>query len=1154
MASIQPPSTGGDTTPQLVPEPQAVLRNRKAVAAGATGHTTKATSSDNGSYRADDEDNADDNDDKKANAGPEVTWGKTPDGKVFRVPTTHSFVHTLLHTFTRSSLTRWTTISLVSQPVLFFLLAGYPTLRSVLFLVYFAFWRAAYDFGFAWVLRRQSEQKWVVRTLRQWGWLDTESTSGGAEGREWAKWWKRELEMKVGEGYTWESVPQEYNSWLIFRQLVDIVLLNDFVSYSLFAWANLNFPANQGVFTHILRWVFGWALIAFNLWVKMDAHRVVKDYAWYWGDAFWLMVMQHDLVFDGVYEIAPHPMYSVGYAGYYGLSIVVGSYSVLFVSLAAHAAQFAFLLWFENPHIERTYGGEKKPLAARVPLELEITAITTETTNALAPEIATPAATDGETENEAELADLPEQEEPLTRAHADDSFSVSTVPTGSSNLRRARAKSMSVHDLTQFFFRKPTLIFDRLDIFRASDFALVVLVAYAVCSLVPALPDGFGLAAHFLHALAWRAFHSYGLGLLLHAQSKTRWLVRHYLNNYPYPVEGNFDADEDTGADKAVVKRATEEAFQNWQIGYNISLVMTYVSFIGLAWKTYHLPSDWTVSGTILRHVLGAVLIALHGWSAASIREVLGDFGWFYSDFFLFDQVPSRLAYTGIYRFLNNPERSLGGAAFLGLALISNSRLVFALAVFSHLSHWWFLSFVEGPHMQRLYGDRLRKDGGLTKTVKSMAGKTLGRRRSIPNIKRYVDEVRDSIEKVEVKMTEVVEDLIESARPRLVELANDTKNLIQSSRERMTVTRVAKDISEYDTSRYSINLASSSSSSSVPRYHVGQPIRVSWTAPSNHSRKDWIGIYRVGAVKSELITNISSMGKWVPIFEEEYVGSEQTVLTADEEISKGDAGTVTFRGNRLPWAPGQYELRYHHGGKHNVMSMISPIEIFVSKPSEQHSYRAVRDTVLNIVVLALNSNPSLVPRSAKQLALNPNHKQTNKRASRALSQSSSRASGLGLVTEHPTPVAALREASAPVSVATSASGTVASTRATTPLSASASDEPTSPKRSFLCSSAAMAELAEALDHDAVPPGSPLSNQDPLLDDTLQDPDDFVVMDEEQSKRITKLIEWAFDVELNPDVVIADANVGALARRVLGARNLIDGSAASSTSNLVGEGS
>jgi phosphatidylethanolamine N-methyltransferase len=112
---------------------------------------------------------------------------------------------------------------------------------------------------------------------------------------------------------------------------------------------------------HLFRWLFGWSLIFFNLWVKMDAHRVVKDYAWYWGDAFWLIVMQNDLVFDGVYEIAPHPMYSVGYAGYYGLSMgessrlgkadnpVVGSYTVLFVSLAAHAAQFAFLLWFENP-------------------------------------------------------------------------------------------------------------------------------------------------------------------------------------------------------------------------------------------------------------------------------------------------------------------------------------------------------------------------------------------------------------------------------------------------------------------------------------------------------------------------------------------------------------------------------------------------------------------------------------------------------------------------------------------------------------------------------------------------------------------------------------------------------------------------------------
>ena len=267
-----------------------------------------------------------------------MTWGKTPSGEVFRVPPTHSFLHTLIHTLHRSSLTRLTFITLVSQPVLFSLLANHPTIRSAFFLVYFAFWRGMYDWGFAWALRRQSEKKWIVRLLRQRGWLDVNSDQGGAEGKEWARWWKRELEMKMGEGYKWEDVPQEFNAWLIFRQLVDLVLLkwadccastlvsadrcfSDFVSYSCFAWANLNFPAGYSPVFHVFRWILGWSLIFFNLWVKVDAHRVVKDYAWYWGDAFWLMVMQHDLVFDGVYEIAPHPMYSVGYAGYYGLSM-----------------------------------------------------------------------------------------------------------------------------------------------------------------------------------------------------------------------------------------------------------------------------------------------------------------------------------------------------------------------------------------------------------------------------------------------------------------------------------------------------------------------------------------------------------------------------------------------------------------------------------------------------------------------------------------------------------------------------------------------------------------------------------------------------------------------------------------------------------------
>lgn len=86
----------------------------------------------------------------------------------------------------------------------------------------------------------------------------------------------------------------------------------------------------------------------------------------------------------------------------------------------------------------------------------------------------------------------------------------------------------------------------------------------------------------------------------------------------------------------------------------------------------------------------------------------------------------------------------------------------------------------------------------------------------------------------------------------------------------------------------------------------------------------------MGSCKASLVTKISSVGKWMPIYDDEYEGDKQ--VDSDNNEEKRDAGTVTFRGDRLPWAPGQYEVRYHHDGKHNVMSRIAPIEIF-STPS-----------------------------------------------------------------------------------------------------------------------------------------------------------------------------------------------------------------------------
>lgn len=54
---------------------------------------------------------------------------------------------------------------------------------------------------------------------------------------------------------------------------------------------------------------------------------------------------------------------------------------------------------------------------------------------------------------------------------------------------------------------------------------------------------------------------------------------------------------------------------------------------------------------------------------------------------------------------------------------------------------------------------------------------------------------------------------------------------------------------------------------------------------------------------------------------------------------------------------------------------------------------------------------------------------------------------------------------------------------------------------------------------------------------VEDNDEFELMDEEQAKRVVHLLGLKFGVELAPDVIIADANIESITRRVLGARSL-----------------
>lgn len=156
------------------------------------------------------------------------------------------------------------------------------SLKRPVFALIFLFWRAAYNVGIGYLLTVQSKYKLLVTWAKRWKLFENPST--GNQPRPWLyKLLKQELEAKIPADYNFEEAPLEYNAWLTFRRVVDLILMCDFVSYCLFAIVCAHKPEGEAFGTAVARWVTGVVLVGFNLWVKLDAHRVVKDYAWYWG-------------------------------------------------------------------------------------------------------------------------------------------------------------------------------------------------------------------------------------------------------------------------------------------------------------------------------------------------------------------------------------------------------------------------------------------------------------------------------------------------------------------------------------------------------------------------------------------------------------------------------------------------------------------------------------------------------------------------------------------------------------------------------------------------------------------------------------------------------------------------------------------------------
>lgn len=778
-----------------------------------------------------------------------------------------------------------------------------PTsLRSSVFAVVFLFWRACYNGGIGYLLHIQSKHIRLVSWAKK-----TRIFEDPKEGKNKHVWlyntMKRELETKILHDYKFEGAPVEYNTWLVFRRIVDLILMCDFVSYCLFAIASGARPVNESMMLTAARWFVGLGLFGFNLWVKLDAHRVVKDFAWYWGDFFYLI--DQELTFDGVFEMAPHPMYSVGYAGYYGISLMAASYKVLFVSIIAHAAQFAFLIWVENPHIEKTYN----PPPTRKQMQ----------------------------ESESEYPESDDSHE------IPENFASGPTPLASTT------QPSPVH---------PLVGLKNIDLHRVTDSSVILLqlYIYAFMFLTPSTP--FFRTLFVLNAVVWRCWYSLGVGFVLNRQSKRKRWTRHFLK----------------------YGESTEEAWRQWKGMYHMSTTMCYTSFAAASWKMYSVPADWSSGLVLFKHVTGASLVALQLWTAMSIYQSLGEFGWFFGDFF-FDHSP-KLTYNGIYRFLNNPERVIGLAGVWGAALITSSGTITALAFMSHALALFFIQFVERPHMQKLYGQNLRRESGVSKNF----------RRSLP---QPLCQLRGNVDKVLTETLDSLEDYVDAARPKIAAgmsvFVKDSTALFKHP-ARISITRLAPDLAGYDPKDYSVDILNASTAASLHQtsefrtlvFDYGAPIRIRWTAPLNHSKNDWVGLYMVADNASREITRISSQGRWVATNKDEYdsIISDKGILTSNVRVSgtkrkDGESkdylsGEMEFSDSKLWWTTGVFEFRYHHHGKHNVMAISLPFEIRIDKFDEDDVEvdenglvrGAVQEAVLRLVRDCFDRDPDIAPKYA----------------------------------------------------------------------------------------------------------------------------------------------------------------------------------------------
>jgi len=263
--------------------------------------------------------------------------------------------------------------------------------------------------------------------------------------------------------------------------------------------------------------------------------------------------------------------------------------------------------------------------------------------------------------------------------------------------------------------------------------------------------------------------------------------------------------------------------------------------------------------------------------------------------------------------------------------------------------------------MQKLYGAQIRREAGLTKSLKRATTQIQLPDNIRPGFEKTVKEVKESVDKVVAEAVELWEERVEKATPKVkagvLDLVRDLEDNLEKMRGRFTITSppflrltadgsLTSDNLNVDRSRYSISLvppvsslssgrngtAARAASPAPLRYTLGSPIHITWTAPAGHSPKDWIGLYRVIDVDDRDVTKVASRGHWMPVCPAEYDDGRSSAIISIEEDEYEAKGEIYFAGDTLVWKCGVYEARYHHDGYTHLRFVLIGEENMMSWP------------------------------------------------------------------------------------------------------------------------------------------------------------------------------------------------------------------------------